>query len=960
MYKKFQQSRWRNSILVVPLLIASWFMYGSLLGAEIFDIYLPQFRILFNLEEIFGYLGVLFAIQIPVFILLLEKMHSSGYVRRLVLPSVIQFREILISYVVLSLLLLLSPSQSFFYLPVLGLTALSLYTIFEAVRVLFEGRKLKSKEDDYIRKLVKRVLEGSLKGRISLNKFFESIKELPYVTHGLIDYERRDKNESKRYPLRISRAGIVDNIDIDRMNDLMSNEYDRKITSVRNGKAKGIQPIIQKARLILLVRPGAVIHSRDEVAKLVLPSESNTPSKRFTNSLLECMKVTYDHPDSVDRQLDDVIKDFKQQLRSAIDKDDLVAIDDALDVYSLLTSGLATLQFSNDPGYTFATARNEFHPFYGDSVSDRLQLIADVIDDEFFHAVRGERQEVVTQLISSMYKSLIHVTNEFDILTVARSEQAFTSAITKLIYSDETTLSNTKYRNSVVDALTFRLKEHTGLLLYYLREYDQSRLFTQEQLEQWLEARLNDARGFMLGAYKKSYFQMFKSVKRILDEVERDYDLYPGLMEGAVWKVRSSLLLVSSYMHDNKKETDEQKKAKENLDKYFSKFSAQELTKVLVECIDNDYADKWRIDTYDLVADGKMRAVPDFKIKLKALWADYMLKLNKIPSDLEDYHGIPFAKTGTFSDELSNTSTAFLLTYLEKQPKSDNVTELKGLVEKFISERKQWEDEELANAILDKEMVAKFKNEVINSYRKSSLAFSLFYPTNHLNFVSKAPKGFLSYGWNQIQDKYGFIKGWHIGVGHPTDEYGRQIARAENRHVLEVLLANPKQIKDFESWIKKIRRIKNKQWFIVSVSVGEWYIRYHMPEVAKQLEGVESSREDIIFKGVNQLGGAYYTYLDTLPKGLYAVLVDEVGTLSIKATSDEPVTVSIDAYSHDALLLKSTIKSPPVWLIEKGDTEKQTTFLKTVVRMFVQHPFRYEPPKHSNVYFYPVNDKDAD
>lgn len=960
--KRFWQSRWRDSVIIGPLLVVGWFAYGFVFTDKLFDTYLNNLAVLRELDVILAYVGALFAIQIPVFILLLEKMHSAGYIRRLVLPSVISFREILVCYVVLSFLLLVAPRAAYFYFPVLGLTALSLYTLYESVRVMFETRKLKAREDLYIEKLIERALHASLKGRVSINNFFETIKEFSYITHSLLDIGHDDKETDKHYVIRTRRTGIIESIDVKKLYELMSSEYYSNIPKANGGKARDAESHEQKARLVLLVRPKSNVKIQDEVIKLVLADSVEQPTGRFINNLAECIKTKYDHPDSADRQMDDIIKDFKQQIRAAIDKDDVVAVDEALGIYELLAAGLATLHFSDeDSGYDLDTARNEFHQMFSDSVSDRLRLIAEVIEDEFEYAVRTEHQEAVKSLVSSMYKSILQVTDSFDILTVARAERAFAAAVAFLLYSDDATLPNRQYREYVLEMLTFRLKEHTGLLLYNYRDYNDSMSFTKNQLEQWIEMRLNDVRSLTLGAYKKSNLKMFKELKGVLDTVEDDYELYQEQVESFALLARSMLFVIAAYVHGKTAKTNEQKEAQDLLDGYFKDFSAQEITQVLVECIDKDYAEKWRIDTSDLIADGKMHEVPDFNIKLKSLWVEYMLALSSIPGDVQDYESIPIAKTGAFTDQMPDANKAFLLQHLESlTEKGKDTTMLKELVQKFIRERLKWENETLAEAVLDNEMVDDFRKSVTKSYAESALALSVFEPSGHLKFVTKAPKGFLSYGWNQIQDKYGFIKGWHIGVGHQTHEYGRKIARAENNQILESLLATPsQQFVEFETWIKKLRRNKTKQWFIVSVGVAEWHVRFHRSDIVKHLE-TDRPRSEMEFKNVNQLGPIYYAHMKTLPKGFYAIPVDDIGILQIKGTVEHPVKVSIDAYSHDKLLLKAITKSPPVWLLEKGDTDEQIAFLKTQVRMLIQHPFRYNPVSKPEVYFYPVIDRDSD
>lgn len=960
---QFWQSRWRDGLITIPpLLVVAWLSYGFVLSDKFFDEHFGQLAILTDVGVIFGYIGLLFAVQIPVFILLLEKMHGAGYVRRLSLPSVIKFREILVGYVVLSLLLLISPRAAYYYFPVIGLTFLSLYAIVESVRVMFETRKLKKREDKYISTLVEKALKTSLKGRINLNNFFGKLDELSYVTHTALDMSHRDKDTDKRYPIRSNKEGIVNSIDVKRLNDLIANEYHADAPKVAGGKSTHETATEQTARVILNTRPSASINKQDEVIKLVLAGGMEAPSKRFKRNLLSCIKTSPDHPDSPNRQMDDLIKDFKQQLRSAIEKDDEIAVDDALSIYELLTDGLATLHSNDDPGYSFEAARGEFNQLFSDSVSSRLRNIAEVMDDAFFYALRTGRQDAVDSIISSMYKSILRALNSFDVLTVARAERAITHAIARLIYSDDATLPDVHYKKHVLGLITSRLKEHTGLLLYNYREYDDSLAFTKEQLVQWVETRLSDMLGFLLGTYKKSQVEMFKSVKTIFDEVEDDYDLYQEQIEKFVWPARCMLFVVAAYIHGKAVRTEEQEEIKKALDNYFAGFSAQDLTRILVECIDNKYAEKWRLDTYDLIADGKMHSVPDFDINIKTLWVEYMLTLDHIPTDIRYYGEDSIAKTGTFSDLMTKSDQAFLPRHLDElSDKGRDVGTLKSLVESFIEERIKWENGELAAAELDQEMITEFKSEVLKSYKESALALSVFNKAQRLKLLNKATKGFLSYGWNQIQDKYGFIKGWHIGVGHQTHEYGNQIARAENKHILESLLSKPnQQIDDFEAWVKKLRRHKSKTWFIVSVRVAEWYVTFHRKDDMGKHLIEDHSRGEMTFKNLNQIAPVYYTYEKTLPKGFYAVPIDDLGTLEIKGTEDEPVKISIDAYSHDAKLLNAIIKSPPEWLKDKGDTTAQTTFLKTQVRVFIQHPFKYVPANKPTIYFYPVTGDDSD
>lgn len=960
--KQFWVSRWRDSLLLIPpLLFVGWFTYGFVFSDDLFDKHLGQFAVLTNIETILGYIGLLFAVQIPVFILLLEKMYGAGYIRRLSLPSVIQFREVLVCYVILSLLLLVSPRASYYYFSVAGLTLLSLYAITESIRVMFETRKLKEREDKYIRTLVEQSLKASMSGRIGMNNFFAEIRGLTHITHATLDTIRSHKNSDKRYPIRIDRAGIIKSIDVKKLNDLIVREYYNEAPKVTSGKPTGEISDKEVARIVLNTRPSASVKSQDEVIKLVLADNLGAPSKRFVRSLLGCIKPIADHPDSPSRQMDDLIKDFKQQLRGSIEKDDEVAVDDALNIYELLTDGLMTLRSSDDPGYSFKAAQGEFNQLFRDSVSNRLQDIADVIDDAFYYALRTERQDAVKIIISSMYKSLLNSFDSFDVLEVTRAERVFTHAISRLVYSDDAEPPSTHYGETVLQSLTFRLREHTGLLLYNYRGYDESLPFTKEQLTQWLNSRLSGSVSLLLGAYKKSRVSMFENIKTIFDEIESDYDLYGEEIEEFIWPARSMLFLVAAYIHGKSNLTDNQKEIKQAINEYLASFSAKELTRILVECIDNDYARKWRFDTQDLVADGRAHGVPDFDINLKSLWVDRMLSLKDIPKDVRYYGRESIAETGAFSDLMTKKEEAFIPRHLsELSEQGQDVSALSSLVDSFISERTKYENTKLADALLDQDIIAEFKKEVLEGYEKSALAISVFKKTGRLKILKSATKGFLSYGWNRIYDKYGFISGWHIGVAHQTHSYGSQIARSENRHIAETLLSKPNfQIDDFETWLKRLRQNNKKSWFIVSVRVSELHMIFNRKDDIGKHIVEDHSRGDVYFKGLQQIHPVHHVHEDSLPKGLYAVPADDIGKLEIKGSEDEPVKISIDAYSHSDKMLNSITKSPPDWLKEKGDTDAQKAFLKTQVRMLIQHPFRYTPKNKPSIYYHPISDQDS-
>ena len=714
------------------------------------------------------------------------------------------------------------------------------------------------------------------------------------------------------------------------------------------------------AQLILSTRPGSDIEDQSVIMELVLSDNLPAPHKRLERGLLDCIKIDPDYADSPNRQLEVLVKGFRQQLRGAIEKDDEIAVDNALVIYELLTNATVEEYSNESKDFDYATAKSEFEQIFSDSVSRHLQSTVDIIDEAFFYALRTERQDATKSIISSMYRSLLNVFDSFNVVGAARSEKIFIHTMSRTIY--DTTLENTHYKEYVLESLTLRLKEHTGFLLYNYRECDESSSFRREQLEQWLNDRLSNMTSFLLDTYKKSQTSAFKEVKSIFDEVESGHRLYHQEIKELAWMSRSRLFMVAAYIHDRTDLTSKQEDIKKIIDDYLDGFSAQDLTKMLVKCVDNNYASEWHFDIYDLPADRKMHLVPDFNLRLKSLWIERMLTLDSIPEDIEYYGRDDIARTGAFSDFTTREEKPFIIRRLaEMEEQGEDVSTLSKLVKTFIDERMKYEDEKLIAAPLDQDEVTEFKEGVLAGYRDYALAFSVFEPNGHLKTTktTKATKGFLSYGWNQIQDKYGFVKDWHIGTIHQPHSYGSEIAESENKRILESLFSKPSRIDNFEEWLKRLKRSR-KSWFVVSVRTADWYmISDRKDDIGKQIKN-DFSTGDMSFRGLDQVVPIYHVYDNYLPKGLYAVSIDDLGRLEIADNEDEPMEISIDAYSDNERLLEGTLERQPDWLIEKGDRAAQEFFLKTQVRMFIKHTFRYKSKSKRSTFYYPIDDKDGD
>ena len=911
--------------------------------------------------DVLTYISLLFAVQIPVFILLLEKMADAGYVRRKILPGVIRFRELLISYVLLSLLLLISVRTAYYYLPVFILTVLSIITIVEAVHVLFEQRKLRERESAFVSKIVSNVMGDSLAHRAKSNAFIETLKvanepkKRSRVTHIFLEFGR-DYKGTQSSEVRAKNGGHITNINVTQLQDLMAQRFStvgQTIPEVESDPKRDDLP-----KVVLSVRPGSSVKAQESLMKLVILEGMEPPDNKFLNKLRKAIDIEPDGADSEFTQLEDLVTDFKQQLRDAVDKDNVVLVEQALDFYKELLNGFTSLSKSvSGSEYSFINARQEFQQFMPDSVSKQIGSISDIINDELQRAIRGQKLETTKTITSFLYSELLRSMREDDILRAAFSDYALIFTIGRLVYDENYGDESSGFQRDIFQYISLRLREHTDLLLYNYRNEDHDSPLSKTQLEEWIKSRINDVRGFLLTTYKKSNHIYFNEVLKIINELEKNYRFHEDEIREFVDISRCTLLLVAAYMNSYSSESEEQIESHKEVDDIMLSMSTLELTQLLVNCVDNDYADQWRVDTVDMSMDGGFRTVPDYNIKVKTAWVDYMLKKGVVSTDTSLYSSIPLGTTRTFSDGLPDQKDAFLIRHLDEliDDGAQDAKELKQLVINFISERKDWEENTLAAAPLDETKVNEFTQDIIKGYNERALAMRIFDKAEKIKKVSSPGRGYLTFGWNEIREKAPFvtIPDWPISYGLEGESRGSEIANKENELVTTSLLGKPTTSSNIEEWLKNMQGNDTEEWIIFNIDVSPVYIRR---KLSRYIE-LDPPFNDIYFKGVKQPSKSKHLYHDKLPNGLYAIAASELGTLSIKSFGEELIDISVVAYSDDKKLREALLKELPGWLEAKGTRQKQEEFLRTMVRMRVHHTFKYEPMKAAKVYYLAIDEQ---
>jgi hypothetical protein len=381
-----------------------------------------------------------------------------------------------------------------------------------------------------------------------------------------------------------------------------------------------------------------------------------------------------------------------------------------------------------------------------------------------------------------------------------------------------------------------------------------------------------------------------------------------------------------------------------------------ELLSVLLKCDTENYADSWRIDTYDNPADGEVYLVPRYGDVLRELWINVMLEKGHVPSDPSYLVDKSLLENTVFFTEGRSEDQDNEIKKQIQEKKSPEGESLIKLVDEFRKIRYNWEAKKLASEPLDQSKVEKFRKLVNDAYNEASIAKEIFTrKENYLIEKSFKQKGFKRIGINQIFDKEAFIKEWHSGyiTDMMASDVGRSTATQQDADIFMQLFGTFIEEGSFEKLAAALK-LHSGEWFVIANGVNPWTVRHRMSEHVSML----SKNDNIYFKGISQKRPMKTIFTDKLPEGIYFVSVSELGRLIRKPHKyqNDEVEVLVDAYSENIKMLNSILKDPPQFLQAKGTKTEQRSHLLKKVRLVTDRVYRYIPPENPQVHFFRINE----
>jgi hypothetical protein len=938
---------WLKAVLFSIGTIFLWLAFGKWLSSDYFDnAHLASLKVLTK-GDVLAYMAVLFAIQIPVFILFLQSMTDAGFINRKVLPRVTGFKEVLVLFITVSFLILFSPRASYLYFPVVTLLVVNIRAIYAAVTVIFEPERYQGAVKRYISKTVKSSFALLMQKRENDNRFYKDLEENPLVEYSIFDDPPVGK---KKFELRARVEGTLQEIDLELFNKIVrKQELDLvgDLASTDNRK-------VLKTRMVMVLRvlPSWNLKKNMVLGGVFLP-DTYTITESVEKQLHKVFKIVQNIPTEI-RWLNNLEEEFEESLTSALSEGNVIGLQQTLEILQIFLEGLDEFISSNaGEGYTLKEAQEELKQFAGDGLSKHITYGFELLSDLMSKAVRTSQSDMYRELIRFVYRNVLSSLNEENVTTIARFDLLLFQVLGGFLYQNSWNKELSSSQNEMLEDVLFKIKEHTGTLVYQLGELRKEALSTLKGkiLKERFYRRISDLRNALLGSIKSGNLHIFQKLISNLTGIDRDIR-YEKLEDDDYELVRCNILMLAAYL-----------KHKGILGGDFGipivntikSWPVGEFLEILVQCSAKNYADSWRVDTHDLPFDGDvvMREVPDYNNVLKSLWVEMVLGRTDYSEGIEYYSDQKQLLESTlfFTGGQPNQENNEILSLIGDSNEASAV-KLKNLTKALIRTRLDWESQALVNARIDGEKVDKYSKILNNSYLEKSIAQRIFKQNGSLVAgTTSSQRGFTRLGVNTIFDKEPFIKDWHSGyvMDFHGEQLGSGIAEAQDVSIFTKLLANRKKFVDLGAFHKEAKAGR-KKWAVIANGISTWGVRRHISKILKQGTG----QDKLFIKGIDQILPIQVLHANDLLDGIYLVNTATLGSLVQKTPIETPIEVDISAYSQNSQLLTALVANAPGWLTDMGNKVAQKVFLKKKTRMLVDYCFKFRKASHSEVLFYPI------
>jgi len=362
----------------------------------------------------------------------------------------------------------------------------------------------------------------------------------------------------------------------------------------------------------------------------------------------------------------------------------------------------------------------------------------------------------------------------------------------------------------------------------------------------------------------------------------------------------------------------------------------------------------WGWDRWVLPADGQAHFL-NFTGKLRKLYILKSLKILKTMSQ-KDFNKLDLPYDRDFAIEAEEEGK--LMKQVEKigsdpskwdqvlsEDELDQLARFRKLLAEVRKSYHQKEKRKKREANITQEKVAQFRIDFIESFKDSTNIRSLLKEDFELfsDESKKLDQNFNEkrFGQKTVEEKGAFIDNWHIDYPSGGRDHGRNMARSEDKYILDKILKNsvPAQKKKLTKVLTKFKQLEEVFILASSNAIGdilfedenftpEWsldetnyqtesfqgYYRFHETDIPVFRANFSDVESDAVVLNAANFGGL--VQYSPLFEGENPELVKDFFYVNVRAYSEEPE------------LLENTLDNPPDWLTDKGNREDQKEYLK--------------------------------
>ena len=274
--------------------------------------------------------------------------------------------------------------------------------------------------------------------------------------------------------------------------------------------------------------------------------------------------------------------------------------------------------------------------------------------------------------------------------------------------------------------------------------------------------------------------------------------------------------------------------------------------------------------------------------------------------------------------------------------------------------RKNQEQEELKEKRIRKispKKVEEFKEDVLKGFYEKAVLRNIFlhYGLLDKDFDESTRNKKARFGINTVADKAMFFEDWYTLFIDPGIEFGHALADGENLSLFNEIVKDCQEVfsGDFERALLQFKNIENV--IILVTNTTSWHLSKEHKNFKPYWYKGADKLEVKGFSGWYDFNGLsipvfeiYHHQLDTQILILDKTKLGKIIQLSPLNEGEEEKLIKeifymdIQVFSENEELMEQFIKTPPKWLVDIGDEQKQKEYLqeRVLIRIFERFKFK--------------------